>query len=43
MRRNYNYLAQPIKITRIAKNESDYNYDNNFAFQKFYSDFQKFR
>ena len=25
-------FSTTIKITRIAKNESDYNYDNNFAF-----------
>ena len=25
------------------KNESDYNYDNNFSFHKFYRDFQNFK
>ena len=30
------------KISRIAKNESDYNYDNKFAFYKFYRDFENY-
>ena len=32
------------KISRLAKNESDYNYDNiKFGFCKFYRDFQNFQ
>ena len=30
------------KISRIAKNESDYNYDSKFAFYKFYRDFENY-
>ena len=30
------------KTRSYIKNESDYNYDNNFAFYKFYRDFQSF-
>ena len=36
-------LSKTNKITRIAKNESDYNYNKNFAFYKFYRDFENFR
>ena len=32
------------KTSRLAKNESDYNYDNiKFGFCKFYKDFQNFQ
>ena len=31
------------KTSSYIKNESDYNYDNNFAFYKFYRDFQNFK
>ena len=31
------------KTSSYIKNESDYNYDNNFAFYKFYKDFQNFK
>ena len=33
-------FSKTNRITRIAKNESDYNYDNKFAFYKFYRDFE---
>ena len=33
-------FSKTNKITRIAKNESDYNYDNKFAFYKFYRGFE---
>ena len=36
-------FSQANKISRIAKNESEYNYDNKFAFYKFYKDFENFR
>ena len=31
------------KNSSYIKNESDYNYDNNFTFYKFYRDFQNFK
>ena len=31
------------KTSTHRENESDYNYDNNFAFYKFYRDFQNFK
>ena len=37
-------FSKANKTSRLAKNESDYNYDNNkFAFYKFYRDFENFR
>ena len=34
-------LSNTNKTSSYIKNESDYNCDNNFAFYKFYRDFQK--
>ena len=31
------------KVSRAAKNESDFNYDNNLAFDKFYRDFKRLK
>ena len=42
MKSNYNYISSTNKISRIAKNERDYNYDNKFAFYKFYRDFENY-
>ena len=36
-------LSNTNKASRYTKNESDYNYDHNFAFCKFYRDFQNFK
>ena len=36
-------ISNVNKTSSYIKNESDYNYDNNFAFYKFYRDFQKFK
>ena len=37
-------LFSKVKTSRLAKNESDYNYDNDsFAFYKFYRDFKNFK
>ena len=36
-------LSNTNKTSSYIKNESDYNYDNNFAFYKFYRDFQNFK
>ena len=36
-------LSNTNKTSSYIKNESDYNYDNNFAFYKFYRDFQNFQ
>ena len=36
-------LSNANKTSSYIKNESDYNYDNNFAFYKFYRDFQNFK
>ena len=36
-------LSNANKTSSHIKNESDYNYDNNFAFYKFYRDFQNFK
>ena len=37
-------FSKANKISRLAKNQSDYNYDNNkFAFYKFYRDFENSR
>ena len=31
------------KVSKVAKNQSEYSYDNMFAFHKFYRDFTKFK
>ena len=36
-------LSNTNKTSSYIKNESDYNYENNFAFYKFYRDFQNFK
>ena len=36
-------FSEANKISRSAYNESDYNYDNKFAFYKFHQDFGKFK
>ena len=36
-------LSNTNKTSSYIKNESDYNYDSNFAFYKFYRDFQSFK
>ena len=36
-------ISNVNKTSSYIKNESDYNYDNNFAFYKFYRDFQNFK
>ena len=36
-------LSNTNKTNSYIKNENDYNYDNNFAFYKFYRDFQNFK
>ena len=36
-------LSNANETNRHIKNESDYNHDNNFAFYKFYRDFQNFK
>ena len=36
-------LSNTNKTSSYIKNESDYNYDNNFAFYKFCRDFQNFK
>ena len=36
-------VSNSNKNSSYIKNESDYNYDNNFAFYKFYRDFQNFK
>ena len=36
-------FSKANKISRSAENESDYNYDNKFAFHRFYRDFGKFK
>ena len=36
-------LRNTNKTSNYIKNESDYDYDNNFAFYKFYRDFQNFK
>ena len=34
-------LSKINKISRLAKNESDYNYNHKFAFYRFYRGFEK--
>ena len=36
-------LNNTNKTSNYIKNKSDYNYDNNFAFYRFYIDFQNFK
>ena len=36
-------LSNANKTSSLAKNESDYNYDNKFAFYKFHRDLQNFK
>ena len=36
-------LSKANKTSSYIKNETDYNYDNNLAFYKFYRDFQNFK
>ena len=36
-------LSNTNRTSSYIKNESDYNYDNNFAFYKFYRDFKNFK
>ena len=36
-------LLSNANTSSYIKNESDYNYDNNFCFYKFYRDFQNFK
>ena len=36
-------LSNANKSRSYIKNESDYNYDNNFVFDKFYRDFENFK
>ena len=36
-------LSNANKTSSYIENESDYNYDNNFSFYKFYRDFQNFK
>ena len=36
-------ISNVNKTSSYKKNESDYNYDNNFASYKFYRDFQNFK
>ena len=36
-------LSNANKTSSYIKNESDYNYDNKFAFYKFYREFQNFK
>ena len=36
-------LNNTNKTSNYIKNESDYNYDNNFAFYRFYRDFQNLK
>ena len=37
-----NAFSAANKVSKAAKNESDYNYDSKYAFYKFYRDFKKF-
>ena len=38
-----NAFSAANKVSKAAKNESDYNYDFQYAFYKFYRDFKKFK
>ena len=38
-----NAFSAANKVNKAAKNESDYNYDFKYAFDKFHRDFKKFR
>ena len=37
-----NVFSAANKVSKAAKNESDFNYDSNYAFYKFYGGFKKF-
>ena len=39
----FKLLSNVNKTSSCIENESDYNYDNNFSFHKFYRDFQNFK
>ena len=38
-----NAFSAAIKVTKNAKNQSDFNYDSKYAFYKFYRDFERFK
>ena len=38
-----NAFSAANKVSKVAKNESDYNYDSKYAFYKFYRGFEKFK
>ena len=38
-----NALRAANKVSKVANNESDFNYDSKYAFYKFYRDFKKFK
>ena len=38
-----NAFSAANKVSKAAKNESDFNYDSKYAFYKFYRDFKKFK
>ena len=38
-----NAFSAANKVSKAAKNESDFNYDFKYAFYKFYRDFKKFK
>ena len=38
-----NAFSAANKVSKAAKNESDFNYDSKHAFYKFYRDFKKFK
>ena len=38
-----NSFSAANKVSKAAKNESDFNYDSKYAFYRFYRDFEKFK
>ena len=38
-----NALSAANNVSKSSENESDFNYDSNYAFYKFYADFKKFK
>ena len=38
-----NALSAANNVSKSSENESDFNYDSNYAFYKFYTDFKKFK
>ena len=38
-----NTFSAANKVSKAAKNESDFNYDSKYAFYRFYRDFEKFK